>query len=324
MATFARRESAEIEETTTESHETTDQNRPEVIMPIPIRPIRTTPIAVRPRPPTPNSESPKNKMRKTGRSSDGVVSSEMELDETYDQANSNKKNTRQAQESKDETERMNNSTDSSVNSTNSAANKASLENLTTVANGELQSVDGNSSDNTATNVRMTDTPEITTKYNVVKIAPKIAPKIEDNRQSVIDFDKMVDDRSKQKLYPCPKCSRPFSRKFNMESHLTTHDPHRVKPFLCDYLGCGHRFTRKHDLKRHVNGIHKCEKQHRCPHCEKTFARKDAWKRHSFTCTINTEMPRVGEKKIDSDAVRIGLLANADATSVVVTENYVNK
>ncbi|CAG8497183.1 292_t:CDS:1 [Paraglomus brasilianum] len=320
MATFTRRETAEIEETTTESHETTDQNRPEVIMPIPIRPIRATPIAVRPRPPTPNSESPKHKMRKTERSSDGAVSSETEQDEAYSQANSNKI-TRQAQESNDETERMNNSTSSSANSTNSAANKVSLENLTTMANGEPRSVDGNSRNNT-TNVRMNNTPEITTKYNVVKIAPKIAPKIEDNRQSVIDFDKMVDDRSKQKLYPCPKCDRPFSRKFNMESHLTTHDPHRVKPFLCDYLGCGHRFTRKHDLKRHVNGIHKCEKQHRCPHCEKTFARKDAWKRHSFTCTINTEIPRM-EKKIDSDAVRISLLANADATSVVA-ENYVNK
>ncbi|CAG8460252.1 3023_t:CDS:1 [Paraglomus occultum] len=318
MASFARRETSEREETTTESHETTDQSRPEVIMPIPIRPIRATPIAVRPRPPTPNSESPKNKMRKTERSTDGVVSSETEHDEAYKQGNSNKKSTRQAQESKDETETMNDSTNGSVNSTNSASNKVSVENLT---NG---SVDGNSSNGTATNARMNNnTPEITTKYNVVKIAPKIAPKVEDNRQSVIDFDKMVDDRSKQKLYPCPKCNRPFSRKFNMESHLTTHDPHRVKPFLCDYLGCGHRFTRKHDLKRHVNGIHKCEKQHRCPHCDKTFARKDAWKRHSFTCTINTEMPRV-EKKIDSDAVRISLLANADATSVVVTETHVNK
>jgi uncharacterized C2H2 Zn-finger protein len=312
MATFTRKEPVEIEETTTESQETSDQIRPEVIMPIPMRPTRTTSTTVHPRSLTPYSESPRQKIRMTECSSDCAVSSEEE--EAHNQIkNLNKKISRQTRELNNGTEGNDNSASNLINST---TNKASAENLIPMTNGEI-------SVNTSSNVRANNTPEITTKYSVVKIAPKIAPKIEENRQSIIDFDKMVDDRSKQKLYACPKCNRPFSRKFNMESHLTTHDPHRVKPFLCEYPGCGHRFTRKHDLKRHVNGIHKCEKQHRCPHCEKTFARKDAWKRHSFTCTINPEIPRM-EKKLDADAMRINLLANANGTSVAMTEDFVDK
>jgi uncharacterized C2H2 Zn-finger protein len=68
-----------------------------------------------------------------------------------------------------------------------------------------------------------------------------------------------DPSGDKKTYPCPKCNRMFGRKFNMQTHLSTHDPNRVKPFECDHPGCGSKFTRKHDLKRHINGIHKGEK-----------------------------------------------------------------
>ncbi|CAJ0768713.1 2628_t:CDS:2 [Entrophospora sp. SA101] len=75
----------------------------------------------------------------------------------------------------------------------------------------------------------------------------------------------------------------FNRKFNMQTHRSTHDPNRIKPFACEYSNCGSRFTRKHDLKRHINGIHKGEKVHECSVCRKPFSRKDAWKRHVTTC-----------------------------------------
>ncbi|CAJ0911678.1 10437_t:CDS:2, partial [Entrophospora sp. SA101] len=58
---------------------------------------------------------------------------------------------------------------------------------------------------------------------------------------------------------------------------------RTSPFACEYSNCGSRFTRKHDLKRHINGIHKGEKVHECSVCRKPFSRKDAWKRHVTTC-----------------------------------------
>ncbi|KAF0471624.1 c2h2 transcription factor [Gigaspora margarita] len=96
-------------------------------------------------------------------------------------------------------------------------------------------------------------------------------------------DEDVEDDGDDKKYNCPDCGRGFNRKFNMQTHRTTHDPNRIKPFACDHPNCGSRFTRKHDLKRHINGIHKSEKAHECSICRKPFARKDAWKRHNATC-----------------------------------------
>ncbi|CAG8591208.1 6142_t:CDS:2 [Ambispora leptoticha] len=91
----------------------------------------------------------------------------------------------------------------------------------------------------------------------------------------------------QKTFACPNCNRQFNRKFNMQSHLLTHNPNRTKPFRCEVEGCASTFTRKHDLKRHVNGIHKCEKLYQCPACLRNFSRKDAWKRHLIGCAPPT-------------------------------------
>lgn len=37
--------------------------------------------------------------------------------------------------------------------------------------------------------------------------------------------------------------------------MATHDPHRVKAFVCRHTGCGRSFSRKHDLGRHYTSIH---------------------------------------------------------------------
>jgi hypothetical protein len=101
-----------------------------------------------------------------------------------------------------------------------------------------------------------------------------------------DMDEDDDDSAtgEKKQFACPKCDKRFSRKFNMQTHEATHDTNRVKPFACEHPGCASRFTRKHDLKRHVNGIHKGEKVHLCTACKKPFSRKDAWKRHQSGCS----------------------------------------
>lgn len=56
-------------------------------------------------------------------------------------------------------------------------------------------------------------------------------------------------------FQCPQCNRAFARHFNMKQHMETHNPMRVKPFLCEHSSCGKRFSRKHDLLRHQTSIH---------------------------------------------------------------------
>ncbi|SPO27555.1 uncharacterized protein UTRI_04407_B [Ustilago trichophora] len=117
-----------------------------------------------------------------------------------------------------------------------------------------------------------------------------------------------------KRFPCPKCDKAFARAYNLNTHLSTHDPdpNRSKPFACPYPSCksegGRSFSRKHDLQRHVASIHENEaepgihgdpeqviggdtgglvslglgtpgKKFRCDNCGRSFVRRDACNRH---------------------------------------------
>ncbi|KAI9328735.1 hypothetical protein BDR26DRAFT_873700 [Obelidium mucronatum] len=52
-----------------------------------------------------------------------------------------------------------------------------------------------------------------------------------------------------------------------------------KPFICEEVECGKRFTRTHDLERHRRSSHLNAKDFRCTHCDASFSRKDASYRH---------------------------------------------
>ncbi|CDW93893.1 hypothetical protein [Sporisorium scitamineum] len=117
-----------------------------------------------------------------------------------------------------------------------------------------------------------------------------------------------------KRFQCPKCDKAFARAYNLNTHLSTHDPDpiRAKPFACPYPSCksegGRSFSRKHDLQRHVASIHENEaepgihgdpeevvggdtgglvslglgtpgKKFRCANCGRSFVRRDACHRH---------------------------------------------
>jgi len=51
-----------------------------------------------------------------------------------------------------------------------------------------------------------------------------------------------------------------------------------KKFVCDYPGCGQRFTRNSNKTTHML-THTNERPHVCPHCKKDFTRQHDWKRH---------------------------------------------
>ncbi|KAJ3283121.1 hypothetical protein HK104_010551 [Borealophlyctis nickersoniae] len=94
-------------------------------------------------------------------------------------------------------------------------------------------------------------------------------------------------RKPSKVYPCPvpNCPKSFTRRFNLETHIRTHDPHRARPFPCP--NCTKTFVRIHDLERHET-VHSKAKTHECPDpsCGKRFTRRDALRRHMKTagCT----------------------------------------
>jgi Zinc finger, C2H2 type len=65
-----------------------------------------------------------------------------------------------------------------------------------------------------------------------------------------------------------------------------------KKFVCDFPGCGQRFTRNSNKTTHML-THTNSRPHVCPHCRKDFTRQHDWKRHMvaspYTCFIVLEL-----------------------------------
>lgn len=68
------------------------------------------------------------------------------------------------------------------------------------------------------------------------------------------------------FFPCPLCSKAFTRMKMLQSHLKWHK--NEKPFTCHL--CPARFVRKDVRDKHVIVVHAGEKAHKCPLCQKSF------------------------------------------------------
>ncbi|KAI8807326.1 hypothetical protein BJ742DRAFT_813321 [Cladochytrium replicatum] len=68
-------------------------------------------------------------------------------------------------------------------------------------------------------------------------------------------------RRPAKLFDCPQpnCNRSFTRRFNLEAHMETHNPNRKKVHACTVGSCKKLFFRLYDLNRHVAKSHGEEK-----------------------------------------------------------------
>ncbi|CAO3592429.1 unnamed protein product [Absidia cylindrospora] len=83
----------------------------------------------------------------------------------------------------------------------------------------------------------------------------------------------------EKRYGCPICRRKFSRRYNLNTHIRTHNINRIKEFECGV--CGFGFDRKHDRDRHMISVHRGERDYSCDQCAATFCRRDALARHAL-------------------------------------------
>lgn len=91
-----------------------------------------------------------------------------------------------------------------------------------------------------------------------------------------EIDHYITGPREDKSFVCnfSGCGKEFTRRYNVRSHVQTHLSDR--PFICEHPDCRKAFVRQHDLTRHRK-IHE-EFAFRCE-CGKKFSRHDALFRH---------------------------------------------
>ncbi|KAI9312333.1 hypothetical protein BX666DRAFT_1820926, partial [Dichotomocladium elegans] len=59
--------------------------------------------------------------------------------------------------------------------------------------------------------------------------------------------------SSDKKYACEVCGVRFNRRYNLGTHIKTHNKDRIKAYACNI--CTKGFDRRHDRERHIATVH---------------------------------------------------------------------
>ncbi|KAF9321990.1 hypothetical protein BGZ91_004437 [Linnemannia elongata] len=93
-------------------------------------------------------------------------------------------------------------------------------------------------------------------------APDLEDEVKETAMSSIHIESSSSSStvvsSRPARHPCPRCSKRFTRPFNLRSHMLAHDNER--PYACDGkmttgAKCKSRFSRRADLVRHIKAKH---------------------------------------------------------------------
>ncbi|KAI8992602.1 hypothetical protein BDB01DRAFT_778998 [Pilobolus umbonatus] len=93
----------------------------------------------------------------------------------------------------------------------------------------------------------------------------------------LNAKKYATSSDKEKQYKCPLCPLVSKRRYNLTTHMKTHDRNRIKEFACSQ--CHKCFDRRHDRDRHLATVHRGERSYVCTHCSTHFSRRDGLNRH---------------------------------------------
>ncbi|KAF1802093.1 hypothetical protein V8B55DRAFT_1476929 [Mucor lusitanicus] len=124
-------------------------------------------------------------------------------------------------------------------------------------------------------------PEVVVHQQPVIEQKETVSKKRKNNDSIANKNKRIKIASSndqdQRKFECDICHATFNRRYNLGTHIKTHDKNRRKDFPCHL--CQKFFDRKHDLTRHISTVHNGERAYACSECPSTFSRKDAMVRH---------------------------------------------
>lgn len=121
-------------------------------------------------------------------------------------------------------------------------------------------------------------PSAKATNDVRRAIQSLSPKRTIKKTSLLppgELDRYWEGPDENKIFTCTYkgCGKKFTRRYNVRSHIQTHLSDR--PFGCSY--CSKSFVRQHDLNRHIKS-HNISKHTRCS-CGKEFTRIEGYKRH---------------------------------------------
>lgn len=99
----------------------------------------------------------------------------------------------------------------------------------------------------------------------------------------------------QKAFVCdyPGCGKKYSSRSGLQLHIRGLHK-KEKKFVCTVEGCNRQFVRNNDLQMHIMRMHQQRKPYKCDveGCGKTFVSQSELRKHKSTHTRYTAIPEL--------------------------------
>ncbi|KAI7890735.1 uncharacterized protein EV154DRAFT_421556 [Mucor mucedo] len=103
-------------------------------------------------------------------------------------------------------------------------------------------------------------------------------KAEKKRKEVSSLETQSNKKQKTSVgYECEICQHVFAKKYNLDTHVRTHNKNRLKNHQCSQ--CNMSFDRSSHLQRHNKTVHQQLKTYSCNYCESKYTRAENLKKH---------------------------------------------
>lgn len=97
-------------------------------------------------------------------------------------------------------------------------------------------------------------------------------------KNMLNVNKRDAEKSRNHMHQCHLCSAIIKRRHDLKQHINAVH-RRLRPHVCSE--CGFKFGYSSSLSKQIRAVHRKEKKFRCEHCSQMFSQRGNLNRHKL-------------------------------------------